>query len=255
MRHGNLALTTILTCTALLSLSPRATQAQFPSHFTNLQVLPKETSKDDLLRTMRGWTEALGVRCTYCHAGPDNLDEMDFTTDSKMEKRVARQMLKMVQAINKDYIATLPVDMMERERVSCYTCHHGQATPPQSLAGNLIQVAHEQGAGEALERYQNLRKSHLEDGTLDFRERTLTAVASSLAQDGKVDDALKVMEANRELYPGSAPVHVLIGNLLYQKGDRPGAAASFHQALALEPGNEEAKAGLARAQAQADPHP
>ncbi len=253
MSRSASALPVLLVAATLAVLVPAPGRAQLPSHFTNLQVLPKETPKEDLLRTMRGWTEALGVRCNYCHPGPDNLDEMDFTTDSKMEKRVARQMLKMVLAINKDYIATLPVDMMERDRVACYTCHHGQAVPPQSLATTLAKVAHDQGAGEALERYQTLRKAHLEDGTLDFRERTLTSVASGLAQDGKVDDALKVMEANRDLFPSSATVHTLIGRLLFQKGDKPAAIASFERALAIDPKNQEAKDGLARTQAQTDP--
>jgi predicted Zn-dependent protease len=254
MSRSASAIPASLVFAALLTFPSRTLQAEFPAHFTNLQVLAKETSKEDLLRIMRGWTEALGVRCTHCHAGPDNLDEMDFQTDSKMEKRVARQMLKMVQAINKDYIATLPVDMMERERVACYTCHHGQVVPPQSLAANLTQVAHEDGAGEALERYRTLRKDHLDDGTYDFRERTLTAVASSVAQDGKVDDALKLMEANRELFPNSAPVHALIGHLLLRKNDKEGAAASFERALKIDPANQEAKDGLARAKAQTDPH-
>lgn len=243
-----------LALAALLVLSPRLVSAAFPAHFTNLQVLPKETPREELLGIMRGWTEALGVRCTHCHAGPDNLDEMDFQTDAKLEKKVARQMVKMMQAINKDTIATLPVDMMERERVSCYTCHHGQVVPPQSLAANLTRVAHERGATEALERFRSLRKDHLDDGTFDFRERTLTAVASSLAQDGKVGDALQLMEANRELFPGSAQVHTLIGQLLYQKGDRPGAAASFEKALKIDPANAEAKDGLARSRALSEPH-
>jgi hypothetical protein len=252
MRQRALPPSVALAFVLLAACASSGARAQFPTHFTNLQILPKEIPKEELLKVMRGWTEALGVRCTYCHAGPDNLDEMDFKTDSKMEKRVARQMLKMVQAINKDYIATLPVDMMERDRVSCYTCHHGQATPPLNLRETLSRMAAENGADEAIEHYQSQRKAHLDDGTQDFRERTLSAVASSLAQDGKLAEALKVAEANRQIFPSSSAVHTLIGHILMSKGDRAGAAASFQKAVDLDPKNEEAKQGLAQSQAQVD---
>ena len=44
-----------------------AAREQFPDQFTNLKVLPKDTSKEDLQATMRGFAFALGVRCEYCH--------------------------------------------------------------------------------------------------------------------------------------------------------------------------------------------
>jgi hypothetical protein len=65
-----------------------------PQAFTNLKVLPKEIPRAELVATMRGFAGALGVRCTHCHVGPDDLQGMDFATDEKPAKQVARTMLR-----------------------------------------------------------------------------------------------------------------------------------------------------------------
>jgi len=39
---------------------------QVPDKFTNLKVLPKDISKQELQTTMRGFAFALGVRCEHC---------------------------------------------------------------------------------------------------------------------------------------------------------------------------------------------
>ena len=71
--------------------------AQIPQTFTNLQVLPKDIPRAQLVSTMRGFAGALGVRCTHCHVGPDDLQGMDFATDEKESKKIARTMLRMVR--------------------------------------------------------------------------------------------------------------------------------------------------------------
>ena len=40
---------------------------QPPAAPTNLQVLPKDISREELIATMRGYTAGLGVQCNYCH--------------------------------------------------------------------------------------------------------------------------------------------------------------------------------------------
>src|SRR5262245_47987825 len=94
----------------LLTLSTVSlASAQIPDKFTNLQVLPKDSSKLQLVTTMRGFASALGVRCTHCHSGgsPDTLQGVDFASDAKWEKRTARTMLRMVNALESDYLAHL----------------------------------------------------------------------------------------------------------------------------------------------------
>src|SRR5688572_31654917 len=115
----------------LLGWSAPSAFAQIPQTFTNLQVLPKDIPRPQLVATMRGFAGALGVRCTHCHVGPDDLQGMDFATDEKESKKVARTMLRMVRGINADVIGTLPAADPPRQQVTCLTCHRREAKPPR----------------------------------------------------------------------------------------------------------------------------
>src|SRR5262245_60488717 len=88
------------TLSVLSLLVASSASAQIPDKFTNLQVLPKDISKAELVMTMRSLAGDLGFRCHNCHVGPDDLTGMDFAIDEKPTKKVAREMLKMVQTIN-----------------------------------------------------------------------------------------------------------------------------------------------------------
>ena len=46
-------------------------------------------------------TDAVGYDCSNCHPGAGT-DSMDWVSDAKPEKRVARKMVDMVAAINKE---------------------------------------------------------------------------------------------------------------------------------------------------------
>src|SRR4051812_6607166 len=54
----------------------------------NLKVLAADV---DVMDTMRGFNEALGVRCDYCHA-PN-----DFASDANPRKETARKMIALVR--------------------------------------------------------------------------------------------------------------------------------------------------------------
>src|SRR5215469_7256532 len=90
-----------------LCLAAAAAHGQMPSQFTNLQYFPKDISRDELIGNMRLFCFSLNVRCQHCHAGKagNDLSQTDFASDEKETKRTARAMLRMVQAINQDYIA------------------------------------------------------------------------------------------------------------------------------------------------------
>ena len=102
---------------------------QITSHDTsnsfgqNLKVLHGIHSRDQLLNVMRGFSEALGVKCDYCH----NTD--NFPSDEKVQKRMARVMIKMVGNIDENYL-TGPM----MEKVTCFTCHRGSSTPKLVMA-------------------------------------------------------------------------------------------------------------------------
>jgi hypothetical protein len=97
----------------------------------NLQVLPATMSRQEVTGVMRGFTQALGVRCPYCHAGEEGqpLNTFDFAADTKPTKGTARVMMKMVNDLNSNYLASVGSKPAGEPRVSCYTCHRGEAKP------------------------------------------------------------------------------------------------------------------------------
>jgi tetratricopeptide (TPR) repeat protein len=164
---------------------------------------------------------------------------MDFASDEKPAKRAARKMLEMSRAINREFLRDLPV-VEEGERhqiVSCYTCHHGQSTPPRNIAVQLGSVAAAEGTEAALENYRQLRSEHFAAGRYDFRERTLVRVAGDLIRANQIEDAFKVLELNQEFYPDSADTFAAIGSAHLKAGDEEMASKNFHRALELDPEN------------------
>jgi hypothetical protein len=110
--------------------SAQAPRRAFPRP-TNLQVLPKDISTEDLIKTMRGFTQQLGVRCTFCHAEDAATHHPDFASDAKPQKTSARIMMRMTHEINTKYLAQIqdPDAMPEMKTVSCGTCHRGHSMP------------------------------------------------------------------------------------------------------------------------------
>src|SRR5258706_7801858 len=152
--------------TVLALLFTGTASAQIPDKFTNLQVVPKDISKADLVMTMRNLAGALGFRCHNCHVGPDDLTGMDFAIDEKPTKKVAREMLKMVQSVNAT-LETLPPraepEAEPRGSVTCYTCHRGAQRPPERVDMLIARTAQEKGALVAIAKYKELRRDHAED--------------------------------------------------------------------------------------------
>lgn len=124
-RFVTLGVLLVLGCTAL---QQQKSQPPRPDdlHFHNLQVLPQNIGQDELLTTMRRFTQALGVGCDYCHTPTPSGDELDFPSDARREKGSARIMLRMTNRINDDYISQVPD---AHTVVTCWTCHRGEAQP------------------------------------------------------------------------------------------------------------------------------
>jgi hypothetical protein len=81
----------------------------------DLQILPKNISKDELKKTMKAMSKDLGVDCSFCHEEPN----MEKDTN---KKKLAREMMQMTSDINKKYPATM-------KKVTCFTCHRGKEEP------------------------------------------------------------------------------------------------------------------------------
>ena len=92
--------------------------------FKNIQVL-KGIPVDEFMGTMGLFSAALSVCCGDCHTGAGTSNpKWDADPPRKV---VARRMVQMVNAINKD-------NFRGRQVVTCWTCHRGAqnpaATPP-----------------------------------------------------------------------------------------------------------------------------
>lgn len=97
----------------------------------NLKVLPKDTSREELIKIMRGYAGALGVECSFCHAVNPQTKKLDFPSDAREDKGIARTMIAMTHTINDQYMAQVhdPDAMPEDKHVTCGTCHRGRAMP------------------------------------------------------------------------------------------------------------------------------
>jgi hypothetical protein len=101
-------------------------------HYKNLKVLSKDISSEQLERVMYAFERQLGVTCLYCHVNTKNIvpERVDFASDEKNEKKVAREMLKMTMKINKKYFnITIDKKLFAKPVVWCKTCHRGYPVP------------------------------------------------------------------------------------------------------------------------------
>lgn len=100
----------------------------------NLKVLPKDISHDDLDKVMDSWKAALGVKCNFCHApsADSTSHHLDFASDAKPEKDIARHMFRMTAKINKKYFSMDKDDKgAVMPAISCMTCHRGNPHPEE----------------------------------------------------------------------------------------------------------------------------
>jgi hypothetical protein len=127
-----LGLVLIAGCTAIRQQKAEAAKAD-NLEFHNLRVLSPNIAHDELIATMRGFARSLGTRCEHCHVvtKTEPKQELDFVSDAKPEKNIARTMIRMTRSINGEYISTLPRHEEAPQTVSCATCHRGHTTPEQ----------------------------------------------------------------------------------------------------------------------------
>jgi Flp pilus assembly protein TadD len=216
---------------ALLGAGPAS--AQVPEKFTNLKVLPPAITRAELTQVMRSFATALGVRCNHCHTGGTaaSLTGMDFASDAKEPKRVARAMMRMTREINARLLPeTGRSPVME---VRCITCHHG-VTRPETLADMLRATIRKDGVDAALAQYRELREKHYGRAAYDFSAVTLNQVAEALMEPD-VTSAIAVQRFNLEVNPSIATSHSLLARLYLKKGDKDAARAQFERAAALDP--------------------
>jgi hypothetical protein len=106
-----------------------AGRGQAPPPPQNLQVLPKDIAREELIATMRGYTAGLGVQCNYCHVQEGRGGRNDFATDEKAPKKTARVMITMMNHVNETLATGLGKPAADITKVQCATCHRGEAIP------------------------------------------------------------------------------------------------------------------------------
>jgi photosynthetic reaction center cytochrome c subunit len=130
------AITTIAQTPQVPPPAPGSVLSSEPNHAhaapTNLKVLPKNLTGDQVREIMEGWEAALGTHCSTCHAadpnniGPNGRPRLNYADDSKPEKATARLMYTMAEDINVNYLSKIESSGVP---ITCGTCHRGHLAP------------------------------------------------------------------------------------------------------------------------------
>src|SRR5213596_1590175 len=218
--------------------APAALLCQAPGHFPpasliNVKVIPKTTPVMQVVGMMRNFAGALGVRCQFCHVGQEGqpLAQFDFAKDEKRTKLTARQMMRMVEEINRR-VDTLPehAQMTSHVEVTCNTCHRG-VSRPMSLEQLIQETAQTAGVDSATRAYRALRDRYYGRAAYDFGEPTLDIAAFRLARGGKFAEAFAILRLNEEQFPTSSNLATFRANINLMKGDTAAAIAAFREAV------------------------
>ncbi|HMC57530.1 MAG TPA: c-type cytochrome [Gemmatimonadaceae bacterium] len=237
----------------VLASAGRSAAAQIPARFENLQVFPKDVPRDTLIATMRSFVGALGVRCSFCHVereGPPPAmtpgmtpgPNLDFASDAKDHKKIARVMMRMVDSINTVYLARIPNRDVPPTNVACMTCHRGMSKPG-TIESVLLTTANAMGVDSAIARYRTLR-TDMASGKYNFSEQPVSDVARTLSQQGKHDQAIALLKMNQEFYPNSANLDFELAEAYIAKGDKEQGIARLRAVLAKNPNDRRAQQRL-----------
>ena len=229
----------------------------------NLQVLPKDMPRNQVTAIMRQFTMALGVRCDHCHteapaaAAPADTSagrgggrgggpQLDYSLDDKETKKVAREMLKMVNDINGKYLPMTGRTFTDLTRVTCETCHHGLAKP-RTLRAALTEAVEAKGADSAIALYRALRLRYFGSAAYDFSEPALNEAGNQIAQNAANRQAgIAILKLNLEFFPQSVPTLQNLANVSVAAGDTAAAVDAINKALAIQPNNNQLRNLLQR---------
>lgn len=239
-----LRLTIVLLMTLTPGLAAQVSHKFPPDSLVNVKIIPKSTPVLDVIGRMRNFTSYLGVRCTFCHVGEEGrpISEYDFASDEKRTKLVARQMMLMVEEINRR-LDTIPNPTAQGLQVTCATCHHGLSIP-MPLSTLMETLAGSAGADSAIRAYKALRQRYYGADAYNFGESTLNTAAFRLGRSSHYPEAFALLGLNEELFPGSSDMYVFRGNISLMQGDTVSAGNAYREAVKRNPQNDEAKGRL-----------
>lgn len=102
--------------------------------YKNLQILPKDISKQKLDSIMHFYCQSLNVKCSFCHIKNEADGHWDFASDTVADKLITRKMMIMTNDINKLYFKSEEDEkgssnIETPQEVTCFTCHRGTQMP------------------------------------------------------------------------------------------------------------------------------
>lgn len=229
---------------AMLALAVLSVPAA-AQEMTNLQVLSSDMSRGQVTGIMRGFTSALGVRCSTCHMGEEGqpLNTYDFASDDKVNKVKAREMMRMVQQINQT-INALPDRSAGNPTVTCATCHGG-ARVPQPIGDLIAMTAARSGVEDAATRYQELREQYFGGRQYDFTEGALLGIGNSFLEQENFDAAERFFGLSLGYFEGSWGGHLGLGQAAEGRGNIDAARMHYGHVLERDPENRVATRALA----------
>jgi hypothetical protein len=137
----------------LLAATLVVQQAAVAQSRPNLRLL-KDVPESELFLVMNVVADGLGVHCDFCHVRREGV--WQWASDAKPEKAIGRDMIAMVQSLNRTSFGGRAV-------VTCYSCHRGSLhvenlapLPPKTVEERAPQPAAPLPAvEEVLRRYRN----------------------------------------------------------------------------------------------------
>lgn len=174
---------------AVLQSAPKRAEEQFK----NIQML-KGVPAEQIFPTMQFIAASLGVECEFCHV------HNAFDKDDKKPKQIARKMMEMMFAINKD-------NFDGHREVTCYSCHRGNqhpvAIPVVASEDTALVVGPPRGApGDAKEIDV---KAYTGPGADQLLEKYVQVVGGAAAVD-KIRS--RVMKGSIEVGGKSLPIDI-----------------------------------------------
>lgn len=126
-------ITVITGFVSLAATIPNQQKDEVPYKAKNLKILPKDMTYHQIDSVMDDYKAALGVKCDYCHVkSKENPKKLDFASDEKEYKLVAREMMKMTNKLNKKYFED-HAGNSSVGAIQCITCHRGKTVPEFEL--------------------------------------------------------------------------------------------------------------------------
>lgn len=202
---------------------------------SNLQVLPADISPERLRDTMFSFGQQVGLRCAKCHDfDPDTpADERDYASDRNELKRVAREMMLMMESVNFTISQIYRNSEHKLLAVQCVTCHRGVSLPRQ-IGEIFTKTISDAGVSSAIEQYRQLRQEWYATGAYDFSAWRLGLIAQEIFDGGTVDGAMQVHALNLELNPQDGSVYYHRAETYEKQGRIEDAITDFERALEME---------------------